>query len=82
MVEAKSARRHGKELEATAQAWLVLANRVAEAEAIEKQAAALEIANDAPDIAMTAASSHCGSLQQVADDIRGFHLPHPASDAY
>ena len=39
----------------------------------------LEVANVAPDIAMTAASSHCSSLQQIADDIRGFHLSHPAS---
>jgi hypothetical protein len=81
MGEAKGAPRHGKELEATAQAWLVLARRVAEAETLETQAAALEIANVAPDIAMTAASSHCGSLQQIADDIRAFHLSHPASYA-
>ena len=74
MVEAMGDRRHGKELKLTAQAWLVLAKRVAEAEALEKQAAVLEIANVAPDIAMTAASSHCSSLQQIADDIRGFHL--------
>ena len=72
---------HSKDLEATAQAWLVLAKRVAEAEALEKQAAALEIAKVAPDIARTAASSDCGSLKQVADDIRGFHLSHPASYA-
>ena len=81
MVEAMGNRRHGKELEATARAWLVLAHRVAEAEALEKQAEALEIAKAAPDIAMTAASSHCSSLQQIADDIRGFHLSHPASYA-
>ena len=36
MAEAKAAPRHGKELEATAQAWLVLAKRVAEAEALEE----------------------------------------------
>jgi hypothetical protein len=35
MGEAVSDRRHGKELEATAQAWLVLAERIAQAEAIE-----------------------------------------------
>ena len=64
MGEARSAPRHGKELEATAQAWLVLAKRVAEAEALEKQAAALEIAKVAPDIARTAASSHCCSLKR------------------
>jgi hypothetical protein len=81
MGEAKSAPRHGKELEATAQAWLVLAKRVAEAEFLEKQAAALETANVAPDIAITAASSNCSSLQQIANDIRGFHLSHPASYA-
>ena len=35
MGEAVSDRRHGKELRATAQAWLVLAERIAQAEAIE-----------------------------------------------
>ncbi len=35
MGEAVSDRRHGKELSATAQAWLVLAERIAQAEAIE-----------------------------------------------
>ncbi len=35
MEEAVSDRRHGKELRATAQAWLVLAERIAQAEAIE-----------------------------------------------
>src|SRR5438067_13321538 len=35
MGEAKGDRRHGKELEATARAWLVLADRVAEGEALE-----------------------------------------------
>jgi hypothetical protein len=33
--EALGDRRHGKELKATAQAWLVLAERIAQAEAIE-----------------------------------------------
>ena len=79
MGEAKAARRHGKELEATARAWLVLAERVAEGEALEKQAAALAVAKVAPDIARTAASSQCGSIKQIADDIRSFHLSHPAS---
>src|SRR3954452_9942404 len=37
MAEAKNAPRHGKELEATAAAWLVLAGRVAEAEALKKE---------------------------------------------
>jgi len=35
MGEAVGDRRHGKELRATAQAWLVLAERIAQAEAIE-----------------------------------------------
>jgi hypothetical protein len=35
MGEAVGHRTHGKELKATAQAWLVLAERVAQAEAIE-----------------------------------------------
>ena len=35
MGEAVSDRRHGKELRATAQAWLVLAERIAQIEAIE-----------------------------------------------
>ena len=35
MEEAVSDRRHGKELGATAQAWLVLAERIAQTEAIE-----------------------------------------------
>ena len=35
MEEAIGDRRHGKELSATAQAWLVLAERIAQAEAIE-----------------------------------------------
>jgi hypothetical protein len=38
MAEAKAAPRHGKELEATG--WLVLAKRVAEAEALEEAIAA------------------------------------------
>jgi hypothetical protein len=33
--EAVADRRHGKELRATAQAWLVLAERIAQTEAIE-----------------------------------------------
>ena len=81
IAEAIGDRRHGKELEATARAWLVLAHRVAEAEALKKQAEALEVAKLAPDIARTAASSDCCSLKQIADDIRGFHLSHPASYA-
>ena len=35
MGEAVGDRRHGKELRATAQAWLVLAERIAQTEAIE-----------------------------------------------
>ena len=35
MEEAIGDRRHGKELSATAQAWLVLAERIAQTEAIE-----------------------------------------------
>ena len=35
MEEALGDRRHGKELSATAQAWLVLAERIAQTEAIE-----------------------------------------------
>jgi len=35
MGKAVGDRRHGKELKATAQAWLVLAERIAQAEAIE-----------------------------------------------
>ena len=35
MGEAVGNRRHGKELRATAQAWLVLAERIAQTEAIE-----------------------------------------------
>jgi hypothetical protein len=35
MEQAIGDRRHGKELTATAQAWLVLAERIAQAEAIE-----------------------------------------------
>jgi len=35
MEEATGDRRHGKELSATAQAWLVLAERIAQTEAIE-----------------------------------------------
>ena len=35
MGEAIGDRRHGKELKATAQAWLVLAERIAQIEAIE-----------------------------------------------
>jgi hypothetical protein len=40
MAEAKAAPRHGKELEATARAWQVLAYRVAEGEALEEAIAA------------------------------------------
>ena len=72
MAEAMGDRRHGKELKLTAQAWMVLADKV-------KQAEALEVAKVAPDLASTAVSSHCSSLKQIADDIRGFHLSHPAS---
>jgi hypothetical protein len=74
IVEAMGARRHGKELKLTAQAWMVLAEKV-------KQAEALELAKVAPDIARTAASFHCCSLKEFAEDIRGFHLSHPASYA-
>ena len=75
MAEAMGDRRHGKELKLTAQAWMVLAEKV-------KQAEAIQIAKLAPDIARTAASSHCCSLKQIAEDIRGFHhLSHPASYA-
>ena len=35
MGEAVGDRRHGKELRATAQAWLILAERIAQTEAIE-----------------------------------------------
>jgi hypothetical protein len=72
MAEAKGAPRHRKELEATARAWLVLGERVAEAEALKKEAEARQVTNVAPDLARTAASSQC--LKQVADDIRSFHL--------
>jgi hypothetical protein len=81
IAEAMGDRRHGKELKLTAQAWIVLAEKIKQAEALQKQAEALEIAKLAPDLASTAASSHCGSLKQIADDIRGFHLSHPASYA-
>ena len=81
IVEAMGARRHGKELKLTAQAWMVLAEKVRQGEALRKQAEALETATVAPDIARTAASSHCSYLKQIADDIRSFHLSHPASYA-
>jgi hypothetical protein len=81
MAEAMGDRRHGKELKLTAQAWMVLAEKVRQAEALRKKAEALETARVAPDIARTAASSDCCSLKQIADDIRGFHLSHPASYA-
>jgi hypothetical protein len=81
IVEAMSDRRHGKELKLTAQAWMVLAEQVKQADALKKQAEAREVAEVAPDIASTAASSDCGSLKQIADDIRTFHLCHPASYA-
>src|SRR5437868_12002295 len=81
MAEAMGDRRHGKELKLTAQAWMRLAEMVKQAEALQKQAEALELAKLAPDLARTAASSHCYSLTQIGDDIRGFHLSHPASYA-
>ena len=59
MAEAMGDRRHGKELKLTAQAWMVLAENV-------KQAEALEVAKVAPDLASTAVSSHCSSLKQIA----------------
>jgi hypothetical protein len=76
VLEAMSARRHGKELKLTAQAWMVLADKVRQGEALKKRAEALEVARVAPDLANTAASSH--GLQQIADDIRAFHLSNPA----
>jgi hypothetical protein len=76
IVEAMSSRRHGKELKLTAQAWMVLADKVRQGE-VKKQAEALEVARVAPDIAITAASSH--GLKQIADDIRAFQLSYPAS---
>src|SRR3954451_16793609 len=79
MAVAEGDRRAGNELKLTAQAWMVLAENVRQAEALAKRAAALEAANVASDIASTAASSDCYSLKQIADDIRGFHLSHPAS---
>ena len=79
MAEAKGDRRYGKELKLTAQAWMVLADKVKQGEALKKQAEAVELAKLAPDIARTAASSDCSSLKQIADEIRGFHLSHPAN---
>jgi predicted secreted Zn-dependent protease len=79
IVEALEDRRHGKELKLTAQAWVILAEKVRQGEEIQKQVEALKAAKLAPDIASTAASSDCGSLKQIADDIRAFHLTHPAS---
>ena len=74
MAEAMDDRRHGKELKLTAQAWVILAEQVRQAEVLEKQAEALKTIKLAPDIARTAASSHCCSLKQIADDIWSFHL--------
>jgi hypothetical protein len=74
IVEVMGDRRHGKELKLTAQAWMVLAEEVRQGEALRKQAEALKIAKLAPDIASTAASAYCGFLEQIADDIRAFHL--------
>src|SRR3954467_9009646 len=51
IVEAMSSRRHGKELKLTAQAWMVLADKVRQDEALRKQAEALEVARVAPDLA-------------------------------
>ena len=79
IVEAMSARRHGKRLKSTAQPWMVLAEKVRQGEALKKQAEALEVATIAPDLARTAASSH--GLKQITGDIRGFHLSLPASYA-
>jgi hypothetical protein len=76
IVEAMSARRHGNELKSTAQAWMVLAEKVRQGEALKKQAEALEVAKVAPELACTAASSHG---LQIADDIRAFQLSLPAS---
>ena len=81
LAEAMGDRRHVKELKLTAQAWVVLAEQVKRAEELHKQAEALKIMKLAPDIASTAASSDCGSLKQLADDILAFHLSHPASYA-
>jgi hypothetical protein len=77
IVEAMSSRRHGKELKLTAQAWMVLADKVRQDEALRKQAEALEVARVAPDLASTAASSH--GLKFIAEDIRAFQLSLPAS---
>ena len=77
IVEAMSSRRHGKELKLTAQAWMVLAEKVRQGEGLKRKAEAVEVAKVAPDLARTAASSH--GLQQIAGDIRGFHLSLPAS---
>jgi len=49
IVEAMSSRRHGKELKLTAQAWMVLAEKVRQGGALKKQAEALEVAKVAPD---------------------------------
>ena len=77
IVEAMSDRRYGKELKLTAQAWMVLAENVRQGETLQKQAEARELAEVAPDLASTAASSH--GLKQIADDIRAFQLTCPAS---
>src|SRR3954454_2406769 len=69
-----SDRRHGNELKLTAHAWMVLAEKVRQGEALQKQAEALKIAKLAPDIASTAASADCGFLKQIADDIRSFQV--------
>ena len=77
VLEAMSARRHGKELKLTAQAWMVLADKVRQGEALKKRVEALEVVRVAPDLASTAASSP--GLKQIADDIRAFQLSLPAS---
>jgi hypothetical protein len=78
ILEAMCDRRHRKELKLTAQAWVVLAEKVKQGEALRKRAEALEVVGLAPDMASTAASSDCSSLQQIADDIRTFHLSPPS----
>jgi hypothetical protein len=76
MFEAMGDPRRGKELKLTAQAWMVLAEKVRQGEELQKQAEVLKTAKLAPDLASTAASSEC--LKQIADDIRAFHQPFPS----
>ena len=61
-------RRHGKELRATAEAWLVLAQKIAQAEAIEARVVASSFISDNPQPKLVSRVNHIEHAQKGSVD--------------